>query len=155
MSQEFNTYYFAYGSNLNIERLKNRKVSFHSALPGVLNDYKLVFNKIASKNHKLERYANIIEAKNSIVEGVLYQITIDSLKELDKHEGFPNHYNRYEKEILIKSTGEIVKAWVYIANQDKTASGKPSRDYLENILAGKDNLSPEYFQKLTLIETLD
>ena len=117
MSQNFNTYYFAYGSNLNVERLKKRNVSFNKNLSAMIKDYKLVFNKIASKNPNLERYANIIKTKNSIVEGILYQITRDSLQELDKHEGFPNHYNRYEKEILIKSTGEIVKAWVYIANQ--------------------------------------
>ena len=41
-------YYFAYGSNMDEERLKERCPDSKSVGSGVLKGYKLVFNKIAN-----------------------------------------------------------------------------------------------------------
>jgi len=41
--------YFAYGSNMDFKRLEEREVFFEFIGLGILEDYTLKFNKIASK----------------------------------------------------------------------------------------------------------
>lgn len=75
--------YFAYGSNLLIERLQNRVSCFGTVTvvkTFVLNNYNLVFNVKGG-------YANIIPLNGSIVEGVLYELNETQIEELDKYEG--------------------------------------------------------------------
>lgn len=146
-------YYFAYGSNMNPERMKERKVNFLERKKAILRGWKLVFNKVSSKNPE-EGYANIVKDENSIVEGILYLIEDDSIKKLDGYEGYPEHYDRKELEVELED-GSKVKAWVYIAQQDKVREGlKPSREYLEHLLKGCDLLSEEYCEKLKNVKVL-
>ena len=144
--------YFAYGSNLNSNRMLERGVTFTSRTFGILRDYKLVFNKLSSKNIN-EGYANIIECKGSVVEGAIYEIENESILLLDKYEGVPRHY--YRKEILIQNNSGMVNCIVYIAVDTKIKEGlKPSKDYLDHILKGKDLLTENYFNNLSKIELL-
>ena len=152
MNKDFNTYYFAFGSNMNVERVKERKVNFIQRIPASIKDYKLVFDKKASGKPG-NTFANIQPQDNSVVEGALYLIDQESLKKLDVVEGVPVHYLRKEIEVNT-NTGEKVKAWVYVANGDLLASGKPSRDYLGHLLAGSDLLSNDYYEQLFKVSTL-
>ncbi len=145
--------YFAYGSNMDPERMKKRGIRFSQRRWGVLRGWKLVFNKRASKNPE-EGYANIIPWEGEFVEGILYTIPEEDIKILDRYEGFPDHYYRKELWIELKD-GTKVKAQVYIAREDKTASGlKPSKEYLSHLLKGCDLLSKEYCERLKRQETL-
>ena len=139
--------YFAYGSNINSDRMKERGINFISRKFGILKDYKLVFNKIASRNPN-EGYANIIICKNSIVEGAIYEITDESISLLDKYESVPKHY--YRKEVEIQDSNKLIKKCItYIANNSKITEGlKPSTDYLNHILKGKDLFTENYYNKL-------
>lgn len=149
----FNTYYFAYGSNMNVERVKERKVNFIQRKSASVKDHKLVFDKKDSENPGMA-YANIQPEENSVVEGVLYLTDYESIKKLDVFEGVPVLYRRKEIEVITNS-GERVKAWVYIANGPLLPSGKPPRDYLEHLLAGRDLLSKDYHEQLSKVETWD
>lgn len=80
-------YYFAYGSNMNEERMTKRGVDFTTRQFGVLKGYRLVFNKKASAGDWT--YANIEIDENDIVEGILYQISEAGIDSLDKFEGYP------------------------------------------------------------------
>lgn len=144
--------YFSYGSNLNSDRMKERGVNFISRTFGILKDYKLVFNKIASRNPK-EGYANIVVSKNSIVEGAIYEINDADIFLLDKYESYPKHY--YRKEVEVQSSNELIKCITYIANDSKVMEGlKPSDDYLKHILKGKDLFTENYYNKLEKTELL-
>ena len=75
--------YFAYGSNLNPERIRQRIPDARPVGRATLYGWKLV-----------ERlYADIEKSRTSRVEGVLYLVTTTELHRLDAYEGYPNIYN--------------------------------------------------------------
>jgi gamma-glutamylcyclotransferase len=148
---------FAYGSNISSNRMLNeRKVNFISRKLAVLENYKLVFNKV-SKNNVYLGYANIEESEGNFVEGALYEIYDLDLKIIDKFEGAgskPSHY--YKKLVEVVCDNQRVLAWVYVANPIMLRENiKPDKKYLNYILEGKDIFSNEYYEKLKLTETLD
>ena len=146
--------YFAYGSNMNIVRMRERGIRFSKREWAVLEGYRLVFNKIASRN-RMEGYANIVEDRGNYVEGILYDIADEDLKKLDKYEGYPQHYDRKKLKVRLVN-GETVKAVVYVAQQEMTSDElKPSKDYLNHLLKGCDLLSKKYCEKLKNVETID
>ena len=51
--------YFAYGSNMNPELMRERNINFSLRKRVILRYFRLEFNKIASRNPK-EGYANIV-----------------------------------------------------------------------------------------------
>jgi len=146
--------YFAYGSNMNPDRMKQRGIKFTQREWAILKNWRLEFNKIASRNPK-EGYANIVRDSNEAVEGVLYEISEKDVKKLDKWEGYPTHYDRTIVKVNLKD-GREIDALVYIAQPDKVRNGlKPTREYLAHLLKGCDLLSKEYCEILRKIEVLD
>jgi len=146
--------YFAYGSNMDVQRMKSREIVFSKRYHAILPGYRLEFNKITLFNQK-EGYANIVVDKNEYVEGVLYNIDDVDLEKLDCFEGYPDHYNRITIKVRLDNQSEV-EAITYIAQPDKTRRGlKPSKKYLNYLLAAKNILSREYYKKLETWETLD
>ena len=146
--------YFAYGSNMNPERMMERSIGFSQRSHAILKGYRLEFNKIASRNPQ-EGYANVVKFENGIVEGLLYEIRNSDLSKLDTREGYPDHYDRVKVKVQLDD-GQKVQAVTYIAQPDKLRDGlKPSRDYLGHLLAAKDVLSESYRRKLEALQTLD
>lgn len=133
---------FCYGSNMNQKRMIERGVVFTDMKSAKLFNYELKFNKVSKKQGAV---ANIVYKKDSIVEGILYNV--DSLDLLDKHEGYPNHYNRFFINI------DNIMAYVYICeNSQYLQEGlKPKQEYLNHLLEGKNYMSEEYFEKLKMI----
>ena len=78
---------------------------------------------------------------------MVYQI------KLDKFEGAPVHY---QKEIITVNTEDgPVNAIVYIANPNMIRENlKPSQEYLNHLLGGKDLLTESYYSVLSKIETI-
>ena len=146
--------YFAYGSNMDGDRLRERGVSFSRRQRAVLEGYRLVFNKRSSRNPR-EGYANIVKDEDGVVEGILYEIADGDIKKLDRYEGYPQHYERQKVKVR-RHSGGVVEAVVYIARQEMTAEGlKPTREHLNHLLKGCDLLSKEYCEKLRNTPTLD
>jgi len=143
--------YFAYGSNMDFKRLEEREVFFEFIGLGILEDYTLKFNKIASKRSGAG-YANIVKQKGSRVEGLLFSIA--NIEKLDGFEGYPTHY---KKEILkIQYANSVVDATVYVAADDWVSEIlKPERTYLNRLLAAKEYLSEAYFDFLKSTKTID
>lgn len=147
-------YYFAYGSNMNPERMIERNVGFSQRRRAMLKGFKLKFNKVSERNPN-EGFANIVHDHNELVEGVLYKIMKSDLPKLDLVEGYPSHYDRFKLGIELDN-GKKVKAEVYIAQPDYVRDGmKPSRSYMEHLLAGKDIISDRYYRILGAFKTLD
>lgn len=145
-------FYFAFGSNMNEKRMKERGVSFtNRRFAGTLYGYRLSFNKSAAGDE--EGFANIEPAEpESWVEGVVYETDTDQLLKLDRYEGVPAHYYHATVTVRILNKNgvfEEVAAVAYVAQPSKTKAGlKPSRDYLNHLLAGKAYLSSEYYAML-------
>ncbi|MHB0774489.1 gamma-glutamylcyclotransferase family protein [Halomonas sp. WWR20] len=147
------TYYFAYGSNMNPERVAARIGATYRAMKGTLEGYRLSFNK-ASRVPGIA-HANIMPQAGSRVEGVLYELMEDAqIRRMDPFEGHPRDYAR---ELLpVQSVEGDIPAWVYIALPALTLPAlKPAQEYLTHLLAGQPFLSSEYHARLMRVETVE
>jgi cation transport regulator ChaC len=141
-------YYFAYGSNMNPERVKKRQMDFHSARGGRLRHYQLAFNKRSVK-YPGAASANVVPIPGAITEGVAYRLAApEQIEMMDPFEGYPHRYNRLPLRIHLE--GGDVDAWVYVANHEYVTEGlNPARWYLEHLLAGREFLSRNYYEALS------
>ena len=147
--------YFAFGSNLDAMRMKQRGVKFTSRKKALLGEYELRFNKMNFAKPG-SAFANIVPKSGGVVEGLLYGIDEQGLKNLDKYEGYPKHYNRKEVTLWLAETNEKVKAITYIAQKKMVRDHlKPTKVYLAHLLAGKEFLSDSYFARLNNQPTVD
>ncbi len=146
--------YFAYGSNCNTAVMERKGVEFTSRERAVLHGYRLLFNKIAMRE-KLPKgigFANINEDAEASVEGILYEIVDEHLGQLDGSERYPLHYTRIDVTVATENGKQ--SCTTYQAAPDKIATGlRPSRNYLNHILAAKDFLSWQYFEALDKSQT--
>lgn len=146
--------YFAYGSNMDPNRMSERDVHFSERRCAILKGYTLRFNKVASKNQR-EGKGNIIRKEGGIVEGVLYEMPDSDLTKLDLAEGYPDHYDHLPVEVELED-GAKVQALTYVAQPNMIREGlKPTREYLNHYLVAQGILSESYLQKLRSIETLN
>src|SRR5690625_4834021 len=144
--------YFAYGSNMDLGRMKERGIDFTSRVFARMDDYKLVFNKKASGGNKT--FANIEPSEGNHVEGALYEFPDEQIGYLDRCEGHPYHYKRKELTVLDQD-GQSMTAMVYIVQSDKIVSDLlPTRDYLDHLLEGKDLLSVSYYDELVRVKAM-
>lgn len=149
--------YFAYGSNISEYRMRGeRNINFISRKFAVLENHKLLFNKVSKKNCYLG-FANIVESIGDFVEGVIYELNDSDINIIDRFEGAisnPKHY--FRKNIEIICDNEKIKAIAYVANPNMIRESiKPDKNYLNYLLEGKDIFSVEYYEKLKLTKTLD
>lgn len=145
--------YFAYGSNMDPQRMKEREIGFSERIPAVLKGYSLKFNKVSVHNPR-KCFANIVADAKGTVEGVLYEIPDADLEKLDECEGYPKEYDHLKIKVST-ATGEK-EAIAYIACPDKIKEGlKPDKEYIAHLLAAKDTLSEEYYRKIESVQTLN
>jgi gamma-glutamylcyclotransferase (GGCT)/AIG2-like uncharacterized protein YtfP len=141
--------YFAYGSNCNPAVMKRKGVGFTSRQRAVLRGFRLLFNKRAMRSSlpKDIGFANINEDADGTVEGILYEIVDDDLERLDESERYPDHYDRID--VTVESDDGHHRCCTYRAQPDKVCAGlRPSRNYLNHILAAGDFLSRQYHEAL-------
>lgn len=136
-------WYFAYGSNMNLEQMLGRNAFFTRRIKGWVSGYRLVFNKIASNEPGYGK-ANIIEDPQFQVMGVLYEVQEDALSMLDGFEGVVgNHYERKVMRVQSAEFGEVT-AVVYLAHPSRIQDGLlPTDVYAANFYAGLDILGEE------------
>lgn len=132
------------------DRFKSRIKEYKILGKGLLKDYQLKFNKPAMKDDW--GYANVCPQKDSVVEGVVYEVEKGSLKELDKYERVPDQY--YRTKIKIKVKNKRLECDIYIASSIDD-SLKPVKWYLQFLLNGKKYLSKDYLKFLKNRETFD
>ena len=109
--------YFAYGMNTN---------SYEMAL-------RCPTAFLLDAEFRFAGHADIVACDNGVVDGVLWDITDDDLKSLDKLEGFPYYYDRTEFEV--EHEGETVQAVAYFMNPGNS-DAEPTTHYLEMLLEG-------------------
>lgn len=129
--------YLAYGSNMNRKQMAERCPEAKFIGKVSLKSYSLNFRKSCSGT-----YATIDYDKNSSVPAVLWSITAQNEKDLDRYEGINIDGAYYKTTVSIEYKGDIKKALVYILPESKK-EGLPQKDYLEIIKVAYLNLGIE------------
>ncbi|NIQ16681.1 MAG: hypothetical protein GTO02_20540 [Candidatus Dadabacteria bacterium] len=138
---------------MNIERMKSRGVLFYLKKKAYIREFSFKFNKISHDNPG-EGYANIVYSENSIVEGLLYEISEDGLYKLDKYENHPIEYRRELVKVQIHNKS-VKSAHVYVANDEYTRDDLlPSSMYISHLLKAKDYISDNHYNFLKNHKTL-
>ena len=87
------TFYFAYGSLMDLNFVKDLGVNYQKAQSGIIKNFQFKTN-IRDNINPEYGYANIVQKENYLVEGVIMQIPNNSLSFLDSYEGYPFLYRR-------------------------------------------------------------
>lgn len=122
-------YYFAYGMNTNIGEMAIR-------CPRAVN---LGRCTLAGFELKFRLHADIDEVADSEMEGVLWDITEDCERALDRLEGYPFYYDKIQ--VVVNPATPLVNrnthiyAMAYIMNT-KGAEEAPSASYEDCLIKG-------------------
>ena len=133
-------WYFAYGSNMNLQRMMDRSAYFTQRKRGILHGHRLVFNKISGA-YPGHGVANVVAERGYDVVGVLYEVDRPGIEALDGFEGVRGgHYIRTEMMVQLND-GNAVNAYVYVAHPNKVEDGlTPHDDYFYHLEQGLDLL---------------
>ena len=140
-------YYFAYGSNINLNQMERRCPNATVVEPVVLPDHELLFRGNSSGCG----VATIRPKKGSQVHGLLWRITDRCERSLDIYEGFPHLYKK--APVTVKnSKGENISVTAYVmTNERNLAPVPPSIGYYDGIEEGfKQNGLPRSELRLAL-----
>jgi gamma-glutamylcyclotransferase len=141
--------YFAYGSNMLIEQIRERAPSAASLGVASLRGYKLCWHKPGAMDHSGK--CDVVSSPGSaVVYGVLYEIAEGDFDRLDKAE------TGYRRALAnVEHAAKTVGAWVYFANtQDKSL--RPYTWYKAIVVAGarRAHLPESYIAQLEAVAAL-
>ena len=154
-------WYFAYGSNLDVERYEIRiEHSNYETKLVKLTGYSFKFNKDYGDTTR----ANIMLNPKGVVYGVIYSASNADFKELDKAEGAKysceddGHYEKKQVTLVEYPTGKKIsgKVIAYIACPCKILDDTPPpREYLDYIVNGGNyhGLNKSYIRKIKNLAT--
>ena len=153
------SWYFAYGSNMDADRLFEKRLRPGGVMPGErvagrLDGWHLTFNK-AARVPAGAGAGNIILQAGSSVHGTLNALPARGFDILDHFEGVATgHYERRTVRVVRPDIGSDVEAITYVAL--KVGEGlRPTREYLGFLLAGRDLLPADYWERLRITSTID
>lgn len=147
------TYYFGYGSNMDIDLLR-RRIDNNSIVPvtyAILKDYRLIFPR---------GVGSVIPENGKDTYGCLYLLTKEEIAKLDIVEGYRvdrdknlNSYNREWIDVSLPS-GKKISAEIYIQTNNSAVNDKPGDSYKQTLVRGaKDCSLPDFYvQELEQIE---
>lgn len=158
-SDAIQLWYFAYGSNMDLERMERRLAhSMPSRCSGTLRYHRVAFNKRLSGGSGA---ANIVPSAGDCAYGILYPVIARDLDVLDAFEGIADgHYERRSVVVGAKVGDEPerpVVAFTYTGCSDRLDDSlRPTRTYIDHLLAGQEFLPKLYVKGLRrLREELD
>ena len=125
-------YYFAYASNLSRKQMAERCPDSQPKFKATLPNHKLIF--AGWSRQWRGGTATIRPFQGEKVIGVVYEISERDLRSLDKHEGYPDIYDRVNKKVITEDD-DYVEAISYI-KREQSEETQPSREYLAVIQQG-------------------
>jgi gamma-glutamylcyclotransferase (GGCT)/AIG2-like uncharacterized protein YtfP len=146
-------HYFAYASNLDPELLRaEHRVLYRSRVRADLPGFRLAFNK-PDPAHPGAGRANLVGDPRETVQGALYELNETDFERLDEAEGVRD--GRYFRATLLvrrAADGTLVEAQVYVGTSRGVRGVlRPTKRYLDRILAGRDLLDTEYVDRLATL----
>ncbi len=119
--------YFAYGSNLDLEQMRERCPRSEPLFAARLRRHRLAFAGYSSLWDG--GVATLVADPFGHVDGLVYALTDRDIAALDRWEGHPNVYRR--ERVVVRAQGRSMNALTYIRSADPPAS--PSEAYLARI----------------------
>lgn len=149
--------YVAYGSNMDPAVLAARtgadpaRIARRFAVR--LRGLRLAF---VFRNEDGAGLGTLIPDHSAEAEGIAYDLTDAELARMDREEGVPGDYRRAIIEAIPRAGGLAMAAVTYLANPGRCVVGlRPPRWYLDQVLVGRDLLSPDWVAMLRSVETAD
>ncbi len=106
-----NRFYFAYGSNMNPDRIRERIPQARVAATAHITGWRL----------KERLYADIERSRGGRVDGVLYLVTQSEMFRLDAYEGYPRTYGCIELDAIIDPKHKV-RAFTYVMTETARAA---------------------------------
>jgi hypothetical protein len=134
--------YFAYGSNMNLDRMAQRAPGAAMVGIGRLRDHRVVFNKRSIDG---TGKANIVQDRQSGLGawGVVFEIAKEDFRALaDFEKGY------FLRETVVTVNEEPKQVMTFIAEPDSVVQIPPSETYLKQILDGASILPEAYRAQL-------
>jgi gamma-glutamylcyclotransferase len=122
--------YFAYGSNLDEAQMRSRCPSARKQSRATLRGYALAFGGFS--RHWGGAVATVLAATDAEVHGVLYELSHDDLRVLDRSEGHPISYQRVLRAV-VDEAGQCPSAYLYVQPEEGFEVRAPAPEYLEAI----------------------
>ena len=123
-----NKLYFAYGSNIHLEQMAFRCPAAQPLMPVVLSGYELTFRGSG--------VATVIPKIDAVVPGLLWSITPECEKSLDRYEGYPHLYHKADVAVTDPETGKIYYPMLYEMDGRFQEPELPSPMYFVGIMEG-------------------
>jgi len=149
--------YFAYGSNLNPERLVARGIRPQFLARAHATEYTLGFPRRMRDGGGV---AGMIPSPGDVVEGAIYLFSQQDFHVLDKYENTPISYFRTPIMVTVgaspKSRPLVARLCTITYEAIPGTAAAPSADYLEHIVIGAKfwDLSPKTIDYLQSIEPI-
>lgn len=125
--------YFAYGSNINLDQMAVRCPAAQVVGPVVLEGYELLFRGNSGRNG----VATIAPKEGSQVYGLLWRITPECERSLDRYEGYPHLYGKEPVTVRCKEGSEVtVMAYIMTGSEWWREPAIPSETYYKGIREG-------------------
>lgn len=143
--------YFAYGSNMDGQQMQSRTPGARVIGIGALQHYTLAFTRWSRSWNSAT--ADILPEKGKQVYGVLFDLTPEDLKKMDKFADYPNSYVRHD--LMVESDGERLPALTYLAVRQGVFL--PSKAYIGKMIQGAEShkIPESYIAVLRSIKTHD
>ena len=119
--------YFAYGSNINLDQMSYRCPAAQVVGPVTLEGYELLFRGSG--------VATIGPKKGGKVHGLLWKITPDCERSLDRYEGYPYLYGKMPVAVKDQS-GQEYTVMAYVMSKRYLTPAIPPESYYQGILEG-------------------
>jgi hypothetical protein len=149
--------YFAFGSNMLLERIRKRAPSARAVGIATLGGYALRFNKISKDG---SGKANIVPSADprAVVYGVLYHLDDDDRPRLDRAEGLGKGYQIRHVRVTRVGTEEEEEALTYVAAPEAIRDNHPPFQWYKDIViqgASQHHLPESYVRQIGAIEAVD
>ena len=119
--------YFAYGSNINLEQMDYRCPDATVIGPVTLENYELLFRRGG--------FATIAPCEGGKVHGLLWNITPECERSLDRYEGYPRFYDK--RMVTVRDgEGRSLSVMAYIMDERFREPMLPTTTYYNGILEG-------------------
>ncbi len=129
MSGTGKRYYLSYGSNLSVEQMARRCPDAKIVGMAVLKDWKLVF----------KLHADIIPCAGKVVPVLVWEISEQDEKNLDRYEGYPSYYTKQDMAVTMLGLDgrnpKAITAMVYVMTEGRPLH-LPMRSYYDVLTKG-------------------
>ncbi len=146
------TYYFGYGSNMNLAALAAKGVQPRESTRARLSGWRLTFDVHHWFALEEGGVGNIRRTESGDqVQGVVHLVDAEDLERLDRLESRGVGYDRVEVQVELEGRAEPLRALTYVGMPDYLdASCRPTQRYLNLLIAGAQaaGLDDDYIEAL-------